>query len=214
MKASKQAQSLLLQMNTAVALESEADDELAKTTKSLEIIEESTKTKQARLTRAENARSLLDELQTKHSPQVITAEILLANWKEIGTTFADIHSPNEFDLRLSGVGLQIVRRSSRELVDVNEMSTGQRAAYALSLFLAMNASLKEGPKVLLFDDPIAHVDDINILSFLDHLRDLAMKKTRQIFFATADTRLAGLFRHKFRFLGENQFREIALVRQD
>lgn len=65
--------------------------------------------------------------------------------------------------------------------------------------------------VLLFDDPVAHVDDINVLSFLDHLRDLAINGSRQIFFATADTKLAGLFRHKFRFLGE-EFKELPLSR--
>lgn len=66
--------------------------------------------------------------------------------------------------------------------------------------------------MLLFDDPIAHVDDMNVLSFLDHLRDIAIKGTRQIFFATADNKLAGLFRQKFRFLGSEDFREIPLTR--
>ena len=91
------------------------------------------------------------------------------------------------------------------------MSSGQRAAYALSLFLAMNSHLVNGPRVLLFDDPVAHIDDMNALSFIDQLRDLAIKESRQIFFATADNKLAGLFRQKFRFLGED-FHEIKLVR--
>ncbi|MNG31173.1 hypothetical protein D3C84_1169240 [compost metagenome] len=91
------------------------------------------------------------------------------------------------------------------------MSTGQRAAFALSLFLAMNGRLQSGPPILLFDDPVAHIDDINMLSFLDHLRDLAISGSRQIFFATADNKLAGLFRHKFRFL-EDDFKELRLSR--
>jgi hypothetical protein len=33
-----------------------------------------------------------------------------------------------------------------------------------------------------------------------HLRDIALRRMRQIFFATADTKLAGLFVRKFRFL--------------
>lgn len=61
------------------------------------------------------------------------------------------------------------------------------------------------------DDPVAHIDDINMLSFLDHLRQLAIGGSRQIFFATADTKLAGLFRHKFRFLGD-EFKELRLSR--
>ena len=92
------------------------------------------------------------------------------------------------------------------------MSTGQRAAYALSLFLSMNKSLVAGPPVILMDDPIAHIDDLNILSFLDHLRDIAINGSRQIFLATADAKLAGLFRQKFRFMGEDGFREFKLAR--
>ena len=76
----------------------------------------------------------------------------------------------------------------------------------------MNTRLQSGPPVLLFDDPVAHVDDINVLSFLDHLRALAIDGTRQIFFATADSKLAGLFRQKFLFLELSAFREIQLTR--
>ena len=61
------------------------------------------------------------------------------------------------------------------------------------------------------DDPVAHVDDLNALSFLDYLRDLAVTSKKQVFFATADARIASLFTRKFGFLGEN-FKRIDLVR--
>ncbi|OFV93786.1 MAG: hypothetical protein A3G76_03765 [Acidobacteria bacterium RIFCSPLOWO2_12_FULL_65_11] len=64
----------------------------------------------------------------------------------------------------------------------------------------------------MFDDPVAHVDDINTLSLLDHLRDIALSGQRQIFFATADSKLAGLFGRKFRFLGD-RFKQIELARR-
>ncbi|MND00617.1 hypothetical protein D3C83_193000 [compost metagenome] len=64
----------------------------------------------------------------------------------------------------------------------------------------------------MFDDPVAHVDDINTLSLLDHLRDIALSEQRQIFFATADSKLANLFGRKFRFLGE-RYKQIDLARQ-
>ena len=92
------------------------------------------------------------------------------------------------------------------------MSSGQRAAYALSLFFAMNERLRSGPKVLLLDDPVAHVDDINTLSLLDHLRYLALSDERQIFFATADSKIGALFGRKFRFLGDG-FVQIELARE-
>jgi len=70
---------------------------------------------------------------------------------------------------------------------------------------------QDAPPVLLFDDPVAHIDDFNSLSFLDYLRDVALAGNRQIFYATADAKLAGLFEHKFSFLGE-KFRRIDLSR--
>jgi DNA repair protein SbcC/Rad50 len=63
-------------------------------------------------------------------------------------------------------------------------------------------TVQSAPRVLLIDDPIAHIDDLNALSFLDYLRDLAVNSGRQIFFATADTRIASLFSKKFSFLGD------------
>jgi len=80
------------------------------------------------------------------------------------------------------------------------------------MFLAMNAQVKSGPKVILLDDPISHVDDLNALSFLDYLRNLIIRSDQQIFFATADERMAGLFAHKFDFL-EDEFVAIALARR-
>lgn len=207
------AQSLLLRLDTATAQESATDVDLTKESRSAENIIQSLRSCQTQLTRIDTADSVFRELKSRRSPQVMTGEILRENCNAIGAIFAHIHSPNEFDLKVSTDGFQIVRRDTNEQVELKEMSTGQRSAYALSLFLAMNARLQQGPKVLLFDDPIAHVDDINILSFLDFLRELAIPKTRQMFFATASTKLAALFRHKFRFLGNRQFREIALERE-
>ena len=68
------------------------------------------------------------------------------------------------------------------------------------------------PPVILIDDPIAHVDDMNSLSFLDYLREVAVQEQRQIFFATASDKLAALFQRKFDFLGEEGFRRLNLTR--
>jgi hypothetical protein len=59
--------------------------------------------------------------------------------------------------------------------------------------------------------PIAHVDDLNALSFLDYLREVAVRGKRQIFFATANDKLATLIERKFDFLGAD-FKKIALNR--
>jgi exonuclease SbcC len=66
----------------------------------------------------------------------------------------------------------------------------------------------------LIDDPIAHVDDLNSLSFLDYLRELVLMSHKQIYFATANDKLATLFERKFDFLGKDGFRRIDLSREN
>lgn len=50
-------------------------------------------------------------------------------------------------------------------------------------------------------------------SVASRLRDIALTRQRQIFFATADAKIGGLFGRKFRFLGE-EFKQIDLTRDD
>jgi len=208
----RQAKALLQNLTTAITREASNTGTLATERMSIEKLEERITKDKAQLQRLEDAAALLEELIQESSGGELTKKILSENSGEIARTFAKIHMPNEFEIKTINDKLLIIRRSTGKAVGLEEMSTGQRASYALSLFLAMNSRLRGGPPILLFDDPIAHVDDMNVLAFLDHLRDLAIGGSRQIFFATADTKLAGLFRQKFKFLGDESFREIELVR--
>jgi DNA repair exonuclease SbcCD ATPase subunit len=204
-------QQLVARVATAIAQEGSNDAALTNETKAVADIAASIESCDTKITRLVDAEGVLNTLTQQSSGGELTNHILAENAQEIARTFASIHMPNEFELKADGGALAIVRRKTGGKVELDQMSTGQRAAFALSLFLAMNGRLRSGPPVLLFDDPVAHVDDINVLSFLDHLRHLAINGSRQIFFATADTKLAGLFRHKFRFLGE-EFKELPLSR--
>ena len=205
------AQQLVAKVATAMAQENSNDAELDKQTKVVADFNEKIEECNKKITSLVDAEGVLNTLMQQSSGGELTNQILAENAQEIARTFASIHMPNEFELKADGGVLAIVRRQTGATVELDQMSTGQRAAFALSLFLAMNGRLRSGPPVLLFDDPVAHVDDINVLSFLDHLRHLAINGSRQIFFATADTKLAGLFRHKFRFLGD-EFKELPLSR--
>ncbi|WP_110960747.1 AAA family ATPase [Acidovorax sp. ST3] len=139
-----------------------------------------------------------------------TKKSLDAIGAEINAAFVRIHSPNEYEY--VGDGEVLLRsRESKETWSLDRVSTGQRSAFALSVFLALNRTAANAPPVVLIDDPVAHVDDLNALSFLDYLRDLAVHSKRQIFFATADTRIASLFARKFGFLGDD-FKTIRLAR--
>ncbi|PWB19637.1 AAA family ATPase [Comamonas sp. JNW] len=156
------------------------------------------------------ARNLLDDLTANASLENATQEALQAIGRQIDEVFSRIHSPKEYEyVGNSDVLLRAVEtQKTRTLAQV---STGQRAAFALSIFLARNRTATNAPPVLLIDDPIAHIDDLNALSFLDYLRDLAVNSGRQIFFATADTRIASLFSKKFSFL-DDDFKTISLSR--
>lgn len=205
------AQKIVANITTAIAQEAANNEELDKAAKKVSDLTKRIDDRDAKISHLNEAEKVLDLLNQESSGGALTNEILNENAEEIARIFASIHMPNEFELKIEGGSLVVVRRQSGKKVETNQMSTGQRAAFALSLFLAMNSRLTSGPPIVLFDDPVAHVDDINVLSFLDHLRHLAITGSRQIFFSTADTKLAGLFRHKFRFLGDD-FQEILLTR--
>lgn len=122
---------------------------------------------------------------------------------EIADVFKSIHAPREFsDIEIDGKGNIILKTTGGESRTITQISTGQRSALALSIFLTMNRSLKNGPDIIMFDDPISFVDDLNCLSFLDYLR-FSIIKDRQLFFATANAKLASLFEKKFSFLGDD-----------
>lgn len=160
--------------------------------------------------RLTGAQRVLDEIMETQSLDAASAAVVAATHKVADSIFGRIHAPAEY-LVTADADTPLRRRDNNLPVQLNQVSTGQRSAYALSMFLAMNAQVKAGPKVILLDDPISHIDDLNALSFLDYLRNLVIKSDRQVFFATADEKIAGLFVHKFGFLGE-EFRTIELAR--
>lgn len=156
------------------------------------------------------AGKVLDDLIENASLENATREALDAIGGQINEVFSRIHSPREYEY-VGSPDVLLRTADGHDARTLDQVSTGQRSAFALSIFLARNRTAASAPPVLLIDDPIAHVDDLNALSFLDYLRDLAVNSSRQIFFATADTRVASLFSKKFSFLGES-FKTISLVR--
>jgi energy-coupling factor transporter ATP-binding protein EcfA2 len=186
-----QAHEFVIRLRTALEREQEDEQTLERERKVTRDASDEIAGLRVKLKRVESAYAVIKDLLSKQSDQILADQVLRENAGTIASTFAKIHAPNEFDV-VVGEGLRIVRRVGGSSVELVEMSSGQRAAYALSLFLAMNERLRTGPKILIFDDPVSHVDDINTLSFLDHLRDIALTGKRQIFFATADTKLASV----------------------
>ncbi|MBE2259086.1 MAG: AAA family ATPase [Rhodobacteraceae bacterium] len=156
------------------------------------------------------ASTALSKLRLELSLESATAKSLNAIGQEINEAFVRIHSPSEYEY-VGSNGVLLRSKVDQEDWSLDKVSTGQRAAFALSVFLAVNRTAAKAPPVILIDDPVAHVDDLNALSFLDYLRDLAVTSKKQVFFATADARVASLFARKFGFLGDD-FKRIDLVR--
>ena len=141
-------------------------------------------------------------------------EFIQQNKNEIAHIFKIIHSPKEFEKinfsKDSHITLKRIESSKYE--ELTKMSTGQRSALSLSIFISLNQKLRNAPPYILFDDPISFIDDLNVLSFIDYLREIVLNSEKQIFFATANEDLAFLFTQKFSFLGDSEFKRIELKR--
>jgi DNA repair protein SbcC/Rad50 len=150
-----------------------------------------------------SAHKVLTTILEKDSKAIAVTNFIKNNHTTIVNIFKKIHAPNEFgDIQFEKTGddsccIKLYRNETKTWVGLSKVSTGQRSALALSVFLALNLRVTGGPRLLLIDDPVAHVDDLNTLSFLDYLREIVVKDKRQLFFATASRKLASLFEMKF-----------------
>lgn len=194
----------------AAAQETQADSVLKQKRRDLATAQARNKKHEAFRQNLTRAAATLSKVVNEHSLEAVTSEALRAIRSKVSDVFSQIHSPPEYALGNFEDGQLIVRLDDGTTHAVNQVSTGQRAALALSIFLALNESAGTAPPVILIDDPVAHIDDLNALSFLDYLRDLVVSSRRQVFFATADARLAALFQRKFEFLGPERYRRVNL----
>jgi DNA repair protein SbcC/Rad50 len=198
-------------LQTAISRENQAKIAYAESSKRKKELDQKLTDLCPRLSQFSTARDTLEKLRRDHSLTKAMETALQENRSGIEMVFSQIHTPAEF----SGLGKSwktLKRKSGEQEAKLTEISTGQRAAFALSIFLAQNAQLKTAPPLILIDDPIAHIDDMNALSFLDYLREVVLNGQRQIFFATANDKLAALFERKFDFLGPDEFRRFNLTR--
>lgn len=177
--------------------------------------EEKIKALEPECKRISDGLAVIDDILENHGESKVLGDFIEKNEKEIQEIFQSIHSPKEFSqiaFSESRNSVLLKRRVDGTEVQINKISAGQRTALALSIFLALNKKLKHGPKLILIDDPVTYTDDLNILSFLDYLREMIIHENRQVVFATANQKLAGLFEKKFAFLGEENFKKFNFER--
>ena len=160
--------------------------------------------------RAKTALTVLAKLLGSDYKAAYLQQVVAEHKEKLSTIFSRIHAPHEFKDVSIDTDVLLERHTGVKSA-VSEISTGQRAALALSIFLSLNSSVSTRAPWLLFDEPVVHVDDLNILSFFDMLRDLVLLGNRQVFLATANTRIADLFAKKFDCLA-TEFREFLFQR--
>lgn len=115
----------------------------------------------------------------------------------VGTLFKAFQRPYEFEsVLLSDEELKVIRREKEAPESATEMSSGQRAALALAIFVTNNLAHDTAPPVMLLDEPFAHLDDINTISFFNLLIELAIQGQRQVMFATANENIADVLERK------------------
>lgn len=142
-------------------------------------------------------------------------KFVMKNFIQINDIFSRLHTPKDFDrLELNDQNELIAYRKGVQgetICSINEMSTGQRTAVILSVFFVMHMSMETAPNILLLDEPVANMDDLNVLGLIDFLRQFTLTRNTQIFFTTANPTVANLFRRKFSIL-KNQFQSYQLHR--
>ncbi|WP_135665714.1 AAA family ATPase [Halorhabdus rudnickae] len=137
---------------------------------------------------------------------------VLGEYTEIVTTlFKVFQRPYEFkrvELTDDNEELQVIRREGEKVAGIDEMSSGQRTALVLAIFVTNNLAHDSAPPLMLLDEPFAHLDELNTLSFFNLVIELAVRGDRQIIFSTANDNLASLLERK---VGETEsFKRINL----
>jgi ABC-type lipoprotein export system ATPase subunit len=206
------------QLSTSISTERSHQSSLMSLEKQRQAHEQAGQEISRQLDRADSAVGALGDIIRKYDLEQEVGRFIDENRENISEILRKIHAPKEFigiaplDLSEQAVRIRLQREGkSSQHVELSQISTGQRTALALSIFFTLNARMRLAPPIIIMDDPVTHVDDLNMLALLDYLRESAISNRRQIFFATANDKLAGIFEQKFLPLGE-QFKKIELTR--
>lgn len=120
------------------------------------------------------------------------------NIQQISKFFKWMHHSGEFEkLDIDENGIYAVRGLNHQEVRTYEMSTGQRSTIAMAVMFALHMAAPDAPQFLLLDEPLATMDDTQVLNVLDILKSMAEHNT-QIFFTTANGIMINLFKESFK----------------
>lgn len=121
-----------------------------------------------------------------------------SNIQQISKFFKWMHHSGEFEkLDIDDKGIYAVRGLNKQEVRTYEMSTGQRSTIVMAVMFALHMAAPNAPQFLLLDEPLATMDDTQVLNVLDILKSMAEQDT-QIFFTTANGIMINLFKECFK----------------
>ena len=110
-----------------------------------------------------NYQKVIKHLARLRELEFYSQEFIQQNIEQISRIFLSLHLPQEFS-GLTMEGKELVGVRGREKVPVVNMSTGQRTALVLSVFFQLHLSNSAAPEFLLIDEPVANIDELNVLS--------------------------------------------------
>jgi len=193
-------------------------DEYTQTLKGNEEKYKAKQTMESKLSKIENSISrcnvALDSFENLEKSDDILAKFVKENAQYIEKTFKAIHQPKEFkDINITD-GIITFKRNSGDglIVKENEMSTGQCIALYTAVLLTLFNVSQNAPNIIIFDEPVANLDDLHLLSLIDIIREYVLNGI-QVIFTTANPDIEKIFRRKFSFLKE-EFRKIEFARFD
>lgn len=148
-----------------------------------------------------NSKRAIDTIEKLEPSSKFANKFIQQHIDHFSNVFCSLHTPKEFQC-LQLVDNKIVGIKNDSQVEINQMSTGQKTAVVLAIFISLNSAMNTAPNFILLDEPVANIDDLNILSLLDFLREMVITNEKQLFLTTANYNVKKLFRRKFSFLGD------------
>lgn len=163
-----------------------------------------------KLERCEKAIKALEGLDSLDENMSI---FIMENAKKIERVFKMIHRPEEFtDLVIENGTIKFVRKTTKETININNVSTGQALSLVFAVTLCLHFSAKNVPNILMFDEPVANLDDVHIMNLVDMLKELSLMGV-QLFITTANDQVATYIRRKFSCLTDD-FKHLEIQRTD
>jgi exonuclease SbcC len=135
---------------------------------------------------------------------IYSGKVLQSHQSNVGTGIFIKDKTGEDELK----NIRFVANWDSDHDVLNTMSSGQIAAIVISLYLALNKVYSQGLGTILIDDPVQTMDEINMISLVELLRNEFAD--RQLILSTHEDHVSKYFLYKFLKYGRSA-RQIRLI---